>query len=303
MILIPRKIWKKCFFAGLLYTSMLGSLRAQMDMDPYFTAINTPLAKHSVMLMALPDFQVARFGNNFFTGMLMAEYGVTSRLTIGVMAEGQKINGLPPVFGGMRFNAYFHLFPDDRLLNLTLYGEYENLNGAALYKMEIAGFGSGDLMEPLAVARNTTARTFEQRIIVYHDWQRLNATFNFIRENPLQAPYGSNYGYAFGLFIKPSWMSGSMTGMADMPASPAFSLSRLGYGIEMTGSLGDNHQFGFYWSSQQQYLGPVFSYDISSSCSVRLEPAFGLSGTSDPLLLRMGLSYMFGGNKAHEHVI
>jgi hypothetical protein len=42
---------------------------------------------------------------------------------------------------------------DEKILNLTLYGEFEDLNGAALYKMEIAGFGSGDLTESLALAR------------------------------------------------------------------------------------------------------------------------------------------------------
>ncbi|MHB1947895.1 MAG: hypothetical protein ACYCQI_07270 [Gammaproteobacteria bacterium] len=265
-----------------------------MNMNPYFTAFNTPLEKHSLMLMALPDFQVAQFGSNYFTGMLMAQYGITSQLTVGIMAEGQKINGMPATFGGMRYNAYFHLFRDDRLLNLTLYGEYEDLNGAALYKMEVAGFGPGDLMEPLALARSTSVRTFEQRVIVYHDWDRLNATFNFIRETALQSPHGSDYGYAFGLFINPSWMSGSMAGMASMNTPPALSISRLGYGLEMMGALGDNKRFGFYWSDQQQYLGPIISYAISSKSSIRFETAFGLSKVSDPLILRLGLSYMFG---------
>ena len=37
----------------------------------------------------------------------MAEYGLTPRLTVGVMAEGQKIAGLPATYGGMRYSAYF----------------------------------------------------------------------------------------------------------------------------------------------------------------------------------------------------
>ena len=187
-----------------------------MNMNPYFTAINYPIEKHSLMLMAMSDFQVARYGNNFFTGMLMADYGITSRWTVAIMAEGQKIAGLHATYGGMRISTYFHLFRDERLLNLTLYGEFEDLNGAALYKMEIAGFGYGDLTEPLALARKKHVRTFEQRLIIYHDWNRLNVTFNFIRETFLQAPYGSDYGYALGLFFRPAWMSGSMKGMATM---------------------------------------------------------------------------------------
>ncbi len=298
------KPWKGILLAGLLWVTIAGSLRAQMDMNPYFSTINYPLEKHSLMLMALPDLQVARYGSNFVTGMLMASYGITPRWTVGIMVEGQKVSGMPATYGGQRLNTYIHPFRDDRLLNLTLYLEYEDLNGAALYKMEVAGFGPEDLTEPLALARRTPVRTLEQRVFVYHDWDRLNVTFNFIRETALQAPYGSDYGYALGLFVKPSWMSGSMAGMADMAAPPALSLSRFGYGLEMIGALGDNQRFGFYWNAQQHYLGPVFTYALSPRWSVRLEPAFGLSDVSDPFMLRMGVAYMFGplGPKAEEKV-
>ncbi len=180
--------WRAILIAGLLCATSPGLLRAQMNMDPYFSTINYPLEKQTWMLMVLPDFQVARYGSDYFTGMLMAEYGITPRWTAGVMVEGQKIAGLPVTYGGARVNTYFHLFADDRWLNLTLYGEYEDLNGAALYKMEVSGFGPEDLTEPLAVARDTRVRTFEQRLIIYHDWDRLNATFNFIRETALQRP-------------------------------------------------------------------------------------------------------------------
>src|SRR5450756_1808799 len=190
---------KGLLLVGLLWATIPGSLHAQMD--PYFTAINYPVEEHSLMLMALPDLQVARYGNDFATGMLMVQYGITSRWTGGVMVEGKKLSGMPATYGGVRFNTYIHLFRDDRLLNLTLYGEYEDLNGAALYKMEVAGFGPEDLTEPLSLAREISVRTFEQRVIVYHDWDRLNATFNFIRETALQEPHGSDYGYALGVFL------------------------------------------------------------------------------------------------------
>src|ERR1035437_393778 len=294
--MIKIRHWEIILIAGLLGVILTRSSRAQMNMNPYFTAINYPVEEHSLMLMAMPDFQSARYGNNFVTAMLMVQYGSTSRWTVGVMAEGQKISGMPATYGGIRLNTYFHLFRDDRFLNLTLYGEYEDLNGAALYKMEVAGFGPEDLTEPLSLARGTSVRTFEQRVIVYHDWGRLNATFNFIRETALQEPHVSDYGYALGVFFKPSWMGDSMAGMADMAVPPALSMSRLGYGLEMIGALGDNERFGFYWNSQQHYVGPVFTYDLSSRWSVRLEPAVGLSDVSDRFMLRMGVAYMFGSH-------
>lgn len=292
--------------------TFLVSLSARAQMDPYFTAINYPMPEHHGMLMALQDFQVARQGNNFFTAMGMAEYGITRRWTAGVMIEGQKILGKPVTYGGQRFNTFFQLFPHDHLLHFTLYGEYEDLNAASLYKMEVSGFGGGDLVGSLATARNTQAHTFEQRVIVYHDWGRLNVTFNFINETDLQN-YNNSFGYALGVFWQAAWtgmdmnmegmnMDGEMQ-MHGMPmektnsrgasAPPLFSLRRLGYGVEMYGGLGDEGHFGFYWHREQQYIGPVFNYALSSSWSVNVEPVFGLSAVSDPFVLRTGVAFMF----------
>ena len=274
-----------------------GDDMSTMNMDPYFTAINYPVPRDTMMVMLLSDFQSARTGNNFFTGMAMVQYGVTSRWTVGFMAEGQKIFGLPTTYGGFRINSYFRLFPHDHLLNFTLYGEYEGLNGAALYKMEVAGFGGEDLDEPLAPARRTPVRTFEQRAIMYHDWGRVNLTFNFISETDLKS--GENdFGYAWGVFRQPAFMAmetnKDMAGMAGVPKKkvpPVLSLQRLGYGIEMIGALGNTHHFGFDWQRQQHYVGPVFSYSVSKHWTVHVEPAFGLSDVSDPFVLRMGVGY------------
>ena len=287
-----------CLFVLLFLFSSGAVLQAQMD--PYFTAITHPVPRDSAMVMALSDFQVARYTPNFFTGMAMAEYGVTSRWTAGMMVEGQKISGLPTTYGGLRFNSYVRVFPHDHLLNFTLYGEYEYLNEASLYKMEVSGFGGEDLSGPLTVARRTAAHTFEQRAIVYHDWGRTNLAFNFINETSTDSGT-NNFGYTWGVFRQPEYMAmdmgTGMAGMADMPgmqkqkAPPAFSLQRVGYGLEMMGALGNTDQFGFDWHRQQQFVGPLFNYAVSKHWSVQVEPVFGLSDVSDPFVLRMGIGY------------
>ncbi len=271
-----------------------------MEMDPYFSAMNYPVPRDTMMVMLLSDFQSARSGNDLLTGMGMVQYGITSRWTAGLMAEWQKISGLPTTYGGFRVNSYFRVFPHDRLLNFTVYGEYEGLNGAALYKMEVAGFGGEDLEEPLAPARRTPVRTLELRAIAYHDWGRVNLTFNFINETSLDGG-GNDFGYAWGVFRQPSYRTAEsgtdMAGMAGMPgekATPALSLARLGYGLEMMGALGNTHEFGFRWQREQQYLGPVFSYSLSKRWTVHVEPSFGLSDVSDPFMLRMGVGYSIG---------
>jgi hypothetical protein len=268
---------------------------ASMDMSAYFTAVSHPLPQDTMMVMGLSDAQSARSGNDFVTSMAMVEYGITSSWSVGVMVEGQKISRMPTTYGGFRINSFVHLFPSDHLLNFTLYGEYEGLNGAALYKMEVAGFGGEDLNDPLASARRTPVRTFEQRAIVYHDWGRLNLTFNFINETGLES--GDNdFGFAWGMFMQPAYMGPSM-GMAPMPGMPAqskpgmLSLQRLGYGFEMIGSLGDANQFSLASQRQQEYVGPVFSYTLSDRWNLHVAPTFGLSDVSDPFVLRMGLGY------------
>ena len=175
----------RAFLGILLLLFSVGPV-LQAQMDAYFTAISHPVPQDTMMVMLLSDFQSARSTNDFFTGMSMVQYGLTPRWTVGFMMEGQKIFGSPTTYGGLRINSYFRVLPHDHLLNFTLYGEYEGLNGAGLYKMEVAGFGDEDLNEPLAQARRTAVRTFEQRAIMYHDWGRVNLTFNFINETGLE---------------------------------------------------------------------------------------------------------------------
>ena len=275
-------------------------------MNPYTSTVNYPLAKDTLMISVLPDFQSARTGRNFVTSMAMLQYGLTSQWTLGLMVEGQKIGGLPATYGGLRVNTYVRLFPHDDVLHFTLYGEYEGLNGAALYKMEVAGFGGEDLEGPLEDARRTPVRTFEQRAIMYHDWGRMNLTFNFVSETDLDT-HGNDFGYTWGVFRQPQWTGMTRAGMAVMPgmtasdAPPPLSLQRLGYGVEMLGALGDTNQFGFHRDSQQHYIGPVFTYAVSPRWSLTVQPAFGLSAVSDPFVLRMGVgrSIEHAGHRLH----
>jgi hypothetical protein len=71
-----------------------GSAVLQAQMDPYFTAINYPVPRDTMMVMLMSDFQSARSSNDFFTGMGMVQYGLTPNWTVGFMAEGQKIFAL-----------------------------------------------------------------------------------------------------------------------------------------------------------------------------------------------------------------
>ena len=81
------------------------------DMTPYFTALNYPVPKDTLMVMLLSDFQSARSTNDFLTGMGMVQYGLTPRWTVGLMVEGQRIGGSPATYGGLRISSYVRVFP------------------------------------------------------------------------------------------------------------------------------------------------------------------------------------------------
>jgi hypothetical protein len=79
----------------ILLCLLAGGAVVNGQMDPYFSTISRPLPQDTMMVMLLSDFQSARSTNDFFTGMGMVQYGLTPRWSVGFMAEGQKIFGLP----------------------------------------------------------------------------------------------------------------------------------------------------------------------------------------------------------------
>ena len=62
--MIRVKLWKVIVITGQLLMTLQCWSQTQMKMNPYFTAINYPLEKHSLMLMAMSDFQSARSSRN-----------------------------------------------------------------------------------------------------------------------------------------------------------------------------------------------------------------------------------------------
>ena len=168
---------------------------------------------------------------------------------------------------------------------------------------------------------------------MYHDWGRVNLSFNFISETGFDT-HENDFGYTWGVFRQAAWtgmdmgngapgmdmckgkarmgmrkgtsgmdmgkeMPGmdmgkgatEMNGMPKASPPPVLSMRRLGYGLEMMGALGNQHQFGVVWPREQQYVGPVFNYTMSTHWSIAVEPTFGLSRVSDPFVLRLGFRY------------
>ena len=60
--------WKKILIIGFLFATLQICSQAQINMNPYFTAINYPVDKNSMMLMAMSDFNRLAMGTILLPG-------------------------------------------------------------------------------------------------------------------------------------------------------------------------------------------------------------------------------------------
>ena len=137
------------------------------------------------------------------------------------MVEGQKIVGLPATYGGLRISSAVRACPHDHLLNSTVYREYEDLNGAALYEMEVAGFGGGDLDEPLASARRTAVRLPRSHC----------PPMCYTTGRAMERPYGRPQDSTQWSDVRPNDRSGGRPTVAWVASASAVRLAPAGSGI------------------------------------------------------------------------
>jgi hypothetical protein len=64
-------------------------------------------------------------------------------------------------------------------------------------------------------------------------------------------------------------------------------------GVEAYGGLGSSQRFGF--ADTAHYVAPAWAWQIGDRVALRLSSGFGLTHASEPVLLRMSISYEFSG--------
>jgi hypothetical protein len=220
----------------------------------------------------------------FFAPYAELEYGVTARWTSELYLDAQSSAGDSTVFTGWRLENRFRALKREHVINPVLYLEYENINEADRTLKEVVGNAEiGD--ESNAELRRVHAHELEGKLILSgksHDW---NLAGNFIVEKNLSQAEGLEFGYALG-----TWRALSSTASAE-----ACHLCRENFtaGIEMYGGLGSTHGFGLHETAH--YLAPVLGWQVSDNTSLRFSPAIGLTGVSQPALIRFGYSYEIRG--------
>jgi len=219
---------------------------------------------------------------------LELEYGITGWWTTELYVEGVAIHGDGSAFTGWRLEHRFRPLATEHRINPVLYVEYERISEASRIQKEIVGAGSLP-SEPLDELREEHAHELEAKLILSSAGGSWNLAENVIFEKNLSEDEGVEFGYSVGV----SRQLGSLA----RGTSCRFCAENFVAGVEAYGGLGSTE--GFDAAEQRHFLAPVVSWRLSNHASVKGSVGFGLTSTSDHVLLRVGFAYEFpvGGRR------
>jgi hypothetical protein len=211
---------------------------------------------------------------------LELEYGFTGWWTAELYLEGVTTRGDGNAFVGWRWENRFRPFRGEHRLNPVLYVEYENTNEASRIQKEIVGSG-GITFEPIQELRRVHTHELEGKLILSSVAGVWNVSENLIVEKNLSEDEGIEFGYSVGV-SRP-------IGTLASGATCHFCAENFVIGAEAYGGLGSTEAFAS--SEQRHYLAPVLGWHVTPRTTIRASAGFGLTGTSDRMLLRVGVSY------------
>jgi len=181
----------------------LASCAAWAGNDIYFVTYNHHIEKGETELMIMTDFTEPAERTEevgfYMSNMLELEYGVTDQWATELMLEG--FLDLTRGFGkftGFRWENRYRLHKDkNRGLNPVLYMEYEDLDPATRFKMEVSGREDGK-GEP-AELEGKRERILETRLILSRDFGPYNVALNWINETDTRRGGFTDFGYSLGI--------------------------------------------------------------------------------------------------------
>jgi hypothetical protein len=259
-------------------------LRAQEN--PYIVAYDHNLEEPgSLEVEYFSTFGTQRGGPNFHALWSEFEYGATAWWTTEFYLDGQTTFGESTVFTGFRWENRVRPLKNEHWINPVLYVEFEDINGADKILKEVEGHDvESDFLTPNAVARREKNREVELKLILSSNYKGWNFTENTLAgKNLSNKPW--EFGYALGA-SRPLTLKGAAQ-------KCNFCLQHFIAGVEMYGGLGDRYHFGLHETSH--YLAPGLVWNLPSGWTFRIEPTFGLNGSSHQFLLRWGASYEIAG--------
>lgn len=209
------------------------------------------------------------------------EYGLTGWWTVEFYLDHQFTNGQGGRFVGNRWENRFRLTRRYHWINPVLYAEFENTSDADKSLLEVVGHDSADdLRAPNSVARLRHQHEAELKLLLGTNFKGWNLSENFIGEKNLgHEPW--EFGYAVGV-ARPLTLVAS-------PAVCNFCAENFTLGVEAYGGLGDASALTLRDTSH--YIASVVAWTLANGIEFKASPGFGVTQTSLPFLLRVGVSY------------
>ncbi len=267
--------------AALLLVSIHPLIAQQ---NPYFVSYDHRMEeRQNLELSTQSTIGIPKSGLPGYLGQLFElEYGITRRWSSALYLEGASQRHDSTVFTGFRLENRFKVLNGEHRINPVLYFEYENINEASRIQKEVLGHAERS-NESLQDLKNETAREIEAKLILSSNIGNWNVAENFIVEKNLTEDEGFEFGYALGIF---SALSGKWSNCRLCPG-------RISVGAELYGGLGSTEQFGF--KETAHYLAPLLVWNIARNQAIKISPGFGLTASSDRMLLRLGYTYELNG--------
>ena len=266
--------------SGLFSLLALVSLEAQEN--PYIVAYDHNLEEPgSLEVEYFSTFGTQRGGPGFHAFWGEFEYGATAWWTTEFYLDGQTTFDQSTLFTGFRWENRVRPLKREHFINPVLYVEFEDINEADKILKEIEGHDvEADQAVPNSISRQQVVREIELKLILSSNYKGWNFAENTLAvKNLSNQPW--EFGYALGV-SRPLALKGAAHRCNFCP-------QHFIAGLEMYGGLGDRASFGLHDTSQ--YLAPGLAWNLPSGWTLRIEPTFGLNGTSHQFLLRWGVSY------------
>lgn len=305
---MPRKFW------GVIALLLVGG-PAWGGSNGFFVTYNSEIEKGEIELMFMNDFTAPsetrreEGQGNYLSHMVELEYAPFHQFATEFMVEWfEDLETGSKKFTGFRWENRYRLFRKDLLLNPMVYVEYEDLDPATRYKMEVSGWIRPPYEE--AEEEPDRERILESRLILSDDVGPINLAFNWINETDVTSGYTA-FGYSLGAMWMVHAKRHEAEGHEDHSHHHAAGGQErksgehhqgeeaeehhrggVGVGLELYGALGDTRSFGLVPSRQEHYLGPTFMYHIDNHWMMHTQLAIGLSRASDNLV-RLNFGYEF----------
>ncbi|MBI2337479.1 MAG: hypothetical protein HYU97_12035 [Deltaproteobacteria bacterium] len=284
-------------FLIIFVTTIVMGAEAWGGTGGYFVTYNSNIEKGEIELMFMTDITApSRFKReegqgNYLSHMLELEYAPLHQFATEFMIEWfEDMETGDAKFTGFRWENRFRLFKKNVPLNPMIYVEYEDLDPATRYKMEVSGWINPPYEE--SGEEPDRERILESRLILSQDFGPVNIAFNWINETELETGHTA-FGYSLGTM----WMIHKKHEHSHGEENHKSKEKEeheggMGLGLEFYGALGDSKSFGLKPSRQEHYVGPIFMYHIDEHWMFHTQLAIGLSKASDNLA-RINFAYEF----------